>query len=133
MIRQFKSRQFLLFILTGGTAAIVNFTSRIVLNAWLSFSVSIFLAYILGAITAYCLTRTFVFANSQQPISHSIGFFIMINLIAILQTWGLSVALADYILPWLSVNSFKKEIAHGIGVIFPVFSSYIGHKKWTFR
>ena len=133
MIRQFKSRQFLLFILTGGTAAIVNFTSRIVLNAWLSFTVSIFFAYVLGAITAYCLTRAFVFARSRQPISHSIGFFIIINLIAILQTWGVSVVLANYILPWLRVDSFKKEIGHGIGIIIPVFTSYVGHKKWTFR
>ncbi|MGZ8096491.1 MAG: hypothetical protein ACXWUD_09650 [Methylosarcina sp.] len=28
---------------------------------------------------------------------------------------------------------FTKEIAHAIGVAVPVFTSYIGHKRWSFR
>jgi putative flippase GtrA len=133
VISPFKSKEFLLFIATGGTAAAVNFCSRIVLSQWLSFSLAIVLAYCAGAVTAYILTRRFVFKNSQQPISHSISFFVLINLVAVLQTWAVTVGLALYVFPAMHLDIFRKEIAHGIGVIVPVFSSYAGHKKWTFR
>jgi putative flippase GtrA len=37
MIQQFMSRQFLMFFLTGGTAAAINFGSRILYSQWLGF------------------------------------------------------------------------------------------------
>ena len=95
----------------------INFGARIMLNVWLSFSMSIILAYVAGAVTAYLLTRAFVFTDSQQSVSHSIGFFILINLVAVLQTWIVSMALADYVLPAMHVDAFRKEIAHGVGIV----------------
>lgn len=133
MIGQFMSRQFLVFLLTGGTAAAVNFCSRIFYNHWLDFSLSIIFAYITGMITAFILAKLFVFKESQQSFSRSAGFFILVNLIAILQTWGISMALAYYVLPALRVSLFAPEIAHAVGVVVPVFTSYLGHKHWSFR
>ena len=57
----------------------------------------------------------------------------LVNLVAILQTWAISVALAYWLLPALGVRQFVREIAHAVGVIVPVFTSYLGHKRWTFR
>lgn len=133
MIQQFLSRQFLVFLLTGGTAAAVNFGSRIVYNFWLSFSYSVILAYITGMITAFVLARLFVFKESQQSVHRSITFFILVNLIAVLQTWVISMGLAYYLLPSLGVTSFVNELSHAVGVVIPVFTSYIGHKRWSFR
>jgi putative flippase GtrA len=133
VIGQFMSRQFLVFLLTGGTAAAVNFCSRIFYNHWLDFSLSIIFAYITGMITAFILAKLFVFKESQQSFSRSAGFFILVNLIAILQTWGISMALAYYVLPALRVSLFAPEIAHAVGVVVPVFTSYLGHKHWSFR
>lgn len=67
MIQQFLSRQFILFLVTGGTAALVNFGSRIVYNQWVSFSIAIVLAYLTGMVTAFVLARWLVFkqANSR--------------------------------------------------------------------
>jgi putative flippase GtrA len=127
------SRQFLVFLLTGGTAAAVNFGSRIVYSRWLDFSSSVILAYVTGMITAFVLARLFVFKESQQAVHRSAAFFILVNLVAVLQTWVISISLAYYVLPAMGVSLFVQEIAHAVGVAVPVFTSYIGHKRWSFR
>ncbi|MCF5507465.1 GtrA family protein [Pseudomonas sp. PA-3-11C] len=133
MIQQFISRQFLVFLLTGGTAAAVNFGSRVLYSLWLDFSSAIILAYLTGMITAFVLAKLFVFKDSEQSLHRSVMFFTLVNVVAALQTWGISMGLAYYVLPALGVNSFVHEIAHAIGVAVPVFTSYIGHKRWSFR
>jgi putative flippase GtrA len=132
MISLFRSRQFLIFLLTGGTAAAVNFGSRIVYNQWLAFPVAVVFAYLTGMLTAFLLARRFVFTQSQQTLQRSAVMFTLVNLVAIAQTWAISVALAYYVLPWLGVRHFVPEIAHGVGVVVPVFTSYFGHKRWSF-
>jgi len=122
-----------MFLLTGGTAAAVNFVSRILYSQWLGFSSAVIFAYITGMIVAYVLAKLFVFKEGQQAASRSITFFILVNGVAILQTWAISMALAYYLLPTLGITVFVREIAHATGVIFPVFTSYIGHKRWSFR
>lgn len=133
MINNFFSRQFLTFILTGGTAATVNLISRLIYNQWLSFSTSVVLAYLTGMITAFILAKIFVFRESTQSIKTSALFFILVNVVAGFQTWVISMGLVLYGLPALGVYLYADEIAHGIGVIVPVFTSYIGHKYWSFR
>ncbi|MCL5227241.1 GtrA family protein [Pseudomonas nunensis] len=127
------SRQFLTFLLTGGTAAAVNFGSRVLYNQWTSFSTAVVLAYLTGMITAFILSRLFVFSDSQQAVHKSAMFFVLVNLVAILQTFLISVGLAYYVLPALGVTLLVPEIAHAIGVVVPVFTSYLGHKRWSFR
>lgn len=129
----FLSKQFLIFLLTGGTAAAVNFGSRILYNQWVSFSTAIVLAYLTGMVTAFILAKLFVFKNSQQALHKSMIFFCLVNVVAVLQTWLISMALAYYVLPSLGVHHFIPEIAHAAGVVVPVFSSYFGHKYWSFR
>ncbi len=133
MIKQFASRQFLMFLLTGGTAAAVNFGSRIIYSLWFDFSTAVILAYITGMITAFCLIKYFVFTKSEQSTQRSVLWFTLVNVIAVAQTWAISLGLANYALPALGVNSFQHEIAHAVGVAVPVFTSYIGHKRWSFK
>lgn len=133
MIKHFASRQFLVFLLTGGTAAAVNFGSRIVYNRWLPFSGAVILAYITGMITAFVLAKMFVFRSSSQSTGRSALFFTLVNIVAVVQTWAISMALAYYVLPALGVGYFVKEIAHAVGVAVPVFTSYLGHKRWSFQ
>lgn len=121
------------FLITGGLAAGVNFGSRVIYNQWFDFSTSIILAYLTGMATAFMLARLFVFTDSQQPIHHSALFFVLVNIVAAAQTWVVSIVLANYVLPWMGVERFTHEIAHAVGVVVPVFSSYLGHKRWSFR
>jgi len=133
VIQQFFSLQFMVFLLTGGTAAAINFGSRIVYNRWMDFSSAVILAYITGMITAFILAKLFVFKDSTQSFKRSAAFFILVNVAAVLQTWAISMGLAYYLLPALQVTTYVHEIAHAAGVAMPVFTSYIGHKRWSFR
>lgn len=133
MIQAFLSRQFLMFLLTGGTAAVVNFVTRLVYNQWMSFSSAVVLSYITGMITAFVLARLFVFKSSSQTLSRSALFFVLVNGLAILQTWAISMLMAYYALPALGVQRYTLELAHAVGIVVPVFTSFIGHKYWSFR
>jgi putative flippase GtrA len=133
VIAAFRSRQFLVFLLTGGLAAAVNFGSRIVFSLWMSYSAAIVLAYLVGMTTAFLLARQFVFKEGKQALHHSAMYFVLVNAVAVLQTWVVSVGLATWILPALGVSRFAPEIAHAVGVVVPVFTSYLGHKHLSFR
>lgn len=133
MIRAFASRQFVLFLLTGGVAAAVNFGSRILYNHRLDYSASIIVAYLTGMVTAFVLARLFVFTESSQNWHRSALIFTLVNVVAVAQTWAISMGLAYYALPSAGITRFAPEIAHAAGVAFPVFTSYLGHKHWSFR
>jgi putative flippase GtrA len=132
-MRVFLSRQFLLFLLTGGTAAVVNFVSRIIYNIWFDYSTSILMAYLTGMVTAFVLARMYVFKDTRNGMGQSALFFTLVNVVAVAQTWAISMALALHVLPALGIRQFAPEIAHAVGVAFPVFTSYFGHKYWSFR
>jgi putative flippase GtrA len=131
LIKDFLSRQFVLFLLSGGIAAAVNFGSRVLYNRWMDFSIAVIVAYLTGMITAFILAKLFVFKQSLQQVRRSAWIFSLVNLIAVAQTWCISLTFVHF-LPILGVTQFIHEIAHGIGVIVPVFTSYIGHKRWSF-
>jgi putative flippase GtrA len=133
MIRRLAQSQFIRFIATGGVAAVVNFGSRIVFNQWMSFSAAVCLAYVVGMITAFILARWLVFGAGEQSTHRSATIFVGVNLFAAAQTWLVSMVLANYVLPAMGVQSHVHEIAHAVGIVIPVFSSYFGHKRWSFR
>jgi putative flippase GtrA len=129
----FANKQFLSFLITGGFAALVNFLSRIALNQWLSFSWSVVLAYGLGMVTAFVLAKAFVFTGGDNSLKRSALYFTLINVVAVAQTWLVSTGLAFYAFPSIGFDWHPNEVAHAIGVMVPVFSSYLGHKHLTFR
>jgi len=131
--KTFMSREFLVFLLTGGFAAGVNWVSRMIYNIWMPYSAAIVVAYITGMITAFILAKLFVFKSSTQSTGRSVLFFTLVNLVAVLQTWACSLGLAYYVFPKMGMTWHDRDIAHLIGVMIPVFSSYIGHKKWSFK
>jgi putative flippase GtrA len=127
------SRSFLLFLLTGGFAAAVNWGSRFLYNIWMPYTAAIVVAYPTGMVTAYVLAKVFVFTKSTQSTSKSIFFFTVVNLIAIAQTWAVSVGLAYYGFPAIGMQFHAESVAHLVGVAVPVFISYLGHKKFSFK
>jgi putative flippase GtrA len=133
VIQSFLSKEFLGFLITGGIAATVNFLSRIYLNQFYSFSASVFFAYLLGMLTAFILARVFVFNKSSQSIGRSVVIFSLVNVLGLTQTWLISMGLNYYVLPSFGVDRFVPEISSAIGIIFPVFTSYLGHKYWSFK
>ena len=132
MIRQFYSAQFGVFLITGGIAAMVNFGSRILYNQWTSYTTAIVLAYLTGMVTAFLLAKFFVFKESQQSTHRSVLFFCAVNAVAVLQTLIISLALRNYGLPWMGITTHAPALAHAVGIVVPVFTSYLGHKRWSF-
>ena len=133
IVNRFLSSQLILFLISGGLAAIVNFASRIIFNQWLSFSISIVISYIIGMIIAFILFRLFVFNNRKRPVGRSVLLFAVVNIFAVTQTWIVSMSMAMYALPAMGVQLWVPEIAHAVGVVVPVFTSYFGHKHFSFR
>lgn len=131
--RAFLSTEFVRFLLVGGFAALVNFLSRIAFSHYMAYAVAIVLAYIVGMATAYILNRLYVFGAGRRGYAREIYYFVLVNVLAVLQTLAVSLLLAWLVLPWLGVRAYREEIAHFFGVCVPVFTSYLGHKYWTFH
>jgi putative flippase GtrA len=133
MIHNLMQKQFFLYILVGSFSGVISFCFRVLVNRWVSFSIAIILAYLVGMITAFILAKLFIFKKSQQPLHRTIIIYSVINLLGLLQTLFITLGLAYYILPAMGINSHAREIAHFIGLVSPVYISYLGHKKFSFR
>ena len=126
--------QILRFLLAGGFAAMANFGSRFLFSMAVPFQVAVVLAFFVGLTTGYLLNKRYVFKRSSNTVQQEIGWFIAINMFALLQTWGLSVYLAEILLPRYYDNQpLNEAAAHLAGILLPVFTSYLGHKYLTFR
>jgi putative flippase GtrA len=133
MIEKFVTRQFVYFLIVGWIAAIINFISRILFNEYTSFSFAVMLSYILGMIAAYIMSRFFVFSGSgENSIGRSILYFIVINAVAFLQTWVISLSMLAFVFPVVGFKTHPEMAAHAIGIVFPVLTSYIGYKRFSF-
>lgn len=124
---------FLKFLLTGGIAALANIGARALLSLILPFEVAVVVAYLIGMIVAYLLMRAFVFARSGASPQREFIRFSIVNLVALAQVWLVSVALASWLFPAIGFVWHAELIAHTIGVLSPVATSYFGHKLFSFR
>lgn len=127
------TRQLLLFLVSGGIAAALNWGSRFLFSLWMGFEWAVACAYGVGMLTAFVLMRTFAFEGRGKPALPQAGRFAVVNAAALAQTWIVSVVLARWALPAVGVTTHAEAIGHLIGVLFPVFTSYIAHRKYTFR
>jgi putative flippase GtrA len=127
------SQRFPRFLIAGGIAALANMGSRWVLDLLLPYVPSIVLAYLVGMATAFMLNRRFVFTASGNTLWRQVGWFTLVNIAALAQTVLVSLLLSRWLLPAVGWTWQADTIAHVVGVIVPVFTSYAGHKRLTFR
>jgi len=125
--------RFIRFVAVGGFAAVVNLGSRIVINDYLSYRVSVALAYLCGMITAFVLSKFLVFEKSGRAAHDEFLWFTLVNVLAVAQVWSISVGLAEFYFPWINFDWEPELVAHVIGVSVPVITSYFGHKHLSFR
>ncbi len=136
--RGLLNNRFIRFLLAGGFAAICNFGSRFIYSLFMNFGSAVVLAFASGLTVGYFLNKRFVFTRSKNSVPKEMMWFLVINLLALVQTWGLSVYLAEFLSESLvayatNPRQWAEAIAHGAGVLLPVFTSYIGHRYLTFR
>ncbi|MDE2420811.1 MAG: GtrA family protein [Gammaproteobacteria bacterium] len=121
------------FLLAGGIAAAANYGSRFIFNLWVSYEQAIVLAYLVGMVVAFVLMRQHVFNRQSQSLAPQVIKFVLVNILAVLQTLLISVVLVRWIFPFIGMTEHPEAIAHLIGVIVPAITSYIGHKFYTFK
>jgi putative flippase GtrA len=128
------SQQFIRFVITGGIAACVNIGVRIPLGFVMPYSASIVLAYLIGMTTAFMLARLFVFDDARgQSATAQYARFALVNGVALLQVWLVSILLEAVLFPRWGFAWHPQTVAHAIGVMSPVITSYYGHKFFSFR
>ncbi len=124
--------RFFRFLLSGGLAATINIGSRYELSGLIGFRAAVLAAFCFGVSSAWILSRLWVFGPSQRHWATEFGRFLTVNLVALPQTWIISVLLAEWALPAMGVTQGAELAGHVIGVIFPVFTSYLAHKHFSF-
>jgi putative flippase GtrA len=129
-----EKKKLLSFILSGCLAAGVNISTRWILFHFLNYVISISIAYILGMFTAFLLFKVFVFdaKKSGKTLRESV-IFVIVNLLALLQTIFISVVLAEYLFPYLTFDFYPYDVAHIIGTAVPIITSFFLHNFWTFK
>lgn len=125
--------EFMQFLVVGGFAALVNFVSRIIINEWVGYRLAVILAYLVGMLTAFILSKIYVFEKSGRHHWHELRDFTLVNLLAVVQVWLISVGLAEYLFPAMGYTFYAPEVAHLIGLAIPAVTSYLGHKHYSFR
>ncbi|MDH5600996.1 MAG: GtrA family protein [Gammaproteobacteria bacterium] len=126
-------KEFLQFLFVGGIAAFINFISRIGFNEFVNYRVAVVLAYIVGMIVAFTLFKYYVFEKSGKHYIDEVKNFTIVNILGIVQVWFISIGLAEYFFPYISLTFYPYEIAHFIGLCVPAISSYFGHKHFSFK
>ncbi len=134
MSRTLSERQkFGRFLLTGGASAILNIVSRGILSAFVGFSTSVILSYVIGMILAYALARRYVFVSSKASRARSIGGFIVVNIFGALLTLLFSVQLRTILGHLFGLNTFIEYLAHFLALSVSSVTSFLGHKFISFR
>lgn len=133
MIRALPVPEFARFLVTGGVAALANMGSRIALQPFMPFELSVALAYVIGMVTAFVLARRYVFGASGGRVEAEFVRFATINVASFVVVWLVSVGLARLFFPAIGFTWHPETVAHVIGVLSPVVLSFWGHKTFTFR
>ncbi len=128
------SRAFVLFALVGGFAAVVNVVARILFSRVVDYKLAVVLAFPIALSVAFLLNREFVFKQAQRKsVAGQYLRFGLVNVVALVQVWLVSVGLAFYVFPWLGFTWHAETVAHAFGVASPVVTSYFAHKHFSFR
>lgn len=123
---------FLLFVLISGFAAAVNLVSRILIDLLTSYEVAIVLAFPIALTTAFLLNRLFVFKPASPAWRGQFVRFLFVNLAALAQVFIVSVLFARLIFPAVGMKFHADTVAHAIGLVSPIFTSYWMHKHFSF-
>jgi putative flippase GtrA len=121
------------FALTGGVAALVNWTVGRLLRVPFDIHVAVVVGYLAGLITAFLLARAFVFEPSGRSPASEGARFAAVNVVSLCIVWLVTISLSQYLFPWLGyVSPAAEGVAHAIGIAAPIFPSFLMHRYFSF-
>lgn len=124
--------RFARFLLLGGLAAGVNWLSRFGWSLIAPFELAVILAHATGMAVAFVTFRAFVFPGSPLPAAVQMTNFVLVNLVGMGVAFVTAVGLARVVFPAVGFTFHAEAIAHGIAVLSPVLTSWIGHRRLSF-
>ncbi len=127
-----ERNRFLLFLVVGGTAAVVNWSTRILFSLWFALGPSIVLAHLAGMAVAYAAGRRLVFRSGDRRVAAEFARFGLVNVVSLAQTWVVTLALAALggYLPL--EREIVEAAAHGAAIASTALTSYAMHRRFTF-
>ena len=124
---------FMRFLLVGGMAALVNIGSRAFFGQYMPFEYAVALAFVVGVSVAFVGNRKWVFTEGALGWQVAYRRFFLVNVIALAQVWLVSVGLYRVLFPFMEFTWHAELVAHVIGVLSPVVTSYYAHKYYSFN
>ncbi len=124
--------RFAAFIVVGGFAAAVNIGARVLFNLAVSYEVAIVLAFPVALSAAFILNKIYVFRSTGDLTAQFVRF-LAVNLVALAQVWAVSMILDRLLFPKIGLVWHTEFLAHVLGVLSPIVTSYVAHKRYTFR
>jgi putative flippase GtrA len=128
-----RQNAFIVFVCIGAFSSLVNLVARILFGYYLSYEVSIIAAFPVALTTAFILNRIFVFKGRTGNVYGQFFKFLIVNVITLFQIFLVTQLFAYYILPLIGWYWQVETVAHAIGLVSPLLTSYWAHKFWTFN
>jgi putative flippase GtrA len=125
--------RFLRFLVAAGLSVPVNLGSRVIFSLWMPFEWALLASHLCGMLTAYALTKIFVFERSGAPAHVELTRFAAVNVVSAAITWIVAVGLVRFVFPMLGVAEHPQLIAHVIGLSVSSVASFFGHRDFSFR
>jgi putative flippase GtrA len=124
---------FIRFVLIGGAAAGLNIAVRALLGLYITFEWAVALAFPVALSFAFAANRRWVFTQRTADWRVAYWRFFLVNLAALAQVWLISVGLYRLLFPLVGFTWHDELVAHTVGVLSPVVTSYYAHKHYSFK
>jgi len=132
----FISKEFIRFLLVGGTAAAINFGSRFLFRVFFPYVLSVALAFSLGTVVSFILNKVYTFKAFDESTLAQLVKFVAIAVVSIgiaSFTVYSGMEIYKYIgITWITereMESVMHLVAIGVVMIF----NFLAMKYFSFR
>ena len=96
------------------------------------YEAAVVVSHLCGMLTAFLLTRSFVFGRSHRRVSNELARFTAVNLVSLSVTWVVAVGLLRIVFPRVGFDIYPELVAHIAGLGIASFTSFYGHRRYSF-
>ena len=126
------SKQFIFFLICGGTATILHWLIRIIFRNFFGFQTSAIMAYMCAIAIAFILYRSYVFPLSVTPVNKQSIRFLLINFsvspFVLYAFRSITVFLYQS-----GFESYVEETAHLMSLTLPPLITFLCYKFFAFK
>ena len=128
-------KQFILFFLIAGIAALINIILRFIFSNVLNlnFNLAVTIAYLLGMLFNYYTNKKYNFRSSKRQITYEVYTFFVVSIIGLILV-NIFSKIFLYLLTNGAINQkYIATYSHIIAVGLVGVYSFFAHKYFTFR